>query len=135
MPLDSFLSRTHIAYFTMEIALRPEIHSYSDGLGILAGDMARSCADLDLPIVFVSLVSRAGYFLQEIDAEGRQVEAPDWWEVERWCGPLDAMVAVEIEGRRVWIRPWLYLQTGAQDNQVPVLLLDAELDQNGEEDR
>ena len=59
-PLDPFLRKTHIAYFTMEIALRPEIHTYSGGLGVLAGDTARSCADLELPIVFVSLVSRAG---------------------------------------------------------------------------
>lgn len=44
-----FLQRTSIAYFSMEIALRPEIHSYSGGLGILAGDTARSCADLELP--------------------------------------------------------------------------------------
>ncbi|HTW54760.1 MAG TPA: hypothetical protein VME45_22930 [Stellaceae bacterium] len=64
MSIDPFLGRTHIAYFTMEIAIRPEMHGYSGGLGILAGDTARSCADLDLPIVFVSLVSRAGIFVR-----------------------------------------------------------------------
>lgn len=105
------------------------------GLGILAGDTARSCADLDLPIVFVSLVSRASYFRQEIDAEGRQVELPDWWEVERWCTPLNAMIAVEIEGRPVWIRPWLCLGTGSDGHQVPILLLDTDLDQNNADDR
>jgi len=135
MPINPFLTRTRIAYFTMEIAIRSEIHSYSGGLGILAGDMARSCADLDLPIVFVSLVSRAGYFRQEIDAAGRQVEQPDWWQVERWCTPLNAMIAVEIEGRPVWIRPWLYLHVGSQGHQVPILLLDTDLDQNSQEDR
>lgn len=135
MPIDPFLSRTHIAYFTMEIAIQPEMHGYSGGLGILAGDTARSCADLDLPIVFVSLVSRAGYFHQEIDAEGRQVELPDWWEVERWCTPLNAMIAVEIEGRPVWVRPWLYLSAGSDGCQVPILLLDTNLDQNNKDDR
>lgn len=135
MPIEPFLGRTHIAYFTMEIAIRPEFHGYSGGLGILAGDTARSCADLDLPIVFVSLISRAGYFRQEIDAEGRQVELPDWWEVERWCTPLNAMVAVEIEGRSVWIRPWLWLDAGFDGHQVPILLLDTDLEQNSNEDR
>jgi starch phosphorylase len=135
MSLTAFLGRTRIAYFTMEIAIRPEIHSYSGGLGILAGDTARSCADLDLPIIFVSLVSRAGYFRQAIDTDGHQIEMPDWWEVERWCAPLNAMVAVEIEGRPVWIRPWLYLATGADGNQVPILLLDIDLDQNSQENR
>ena len=135
MPIEPFLNRTRIAYFTMEIAIRPEIHSYSGGLGILSGDTARSCADLDLPIVFVSLVSRFGYFRQEIDAEDRQVEQSDEWEVERWCTPLNAMVAVEIEGRPVWIRPWLYRCIGTQGRQVPILLLDTDLNQNSEEDR
>src|ERR1044072_438126 len=97
--VESFLARPHIAYFSMEIAVRPEMHTYAGGLGILAGDTARSCADLELPVVFVTLLSRAGYFRQEISPEGRQSEQPDWWDVERWCTPLDAMVAVQIEGR------------------------------------
>jgi glycogen phosphorylase len=80
--VEPFLARTHIAYFSMEIAVRPEMHTYSGGLGILAGDTARSCADLELPVVFVSLLSRAGYFRQELDPAGQQIEHPDWWEIE-----------------------------------------------------
>ena len=41
-PLDRFLGRTHIAYFSMEIALRPEIKTYSGGLAALAGDTVQS---------------------------------------------------------------------------------------------
>ena len=44
-----------IAYFCMEIALDPSIPSYGGGLGILAGDMLRSAADLELPMVAISL--------------------------------------------------------------------------------
>lgn len=135
MPLGEFVSRTHIAYFSMEIALRPEIHTYAGGLGILAGDTARSCADLELPVIFVTLVSRAGYFRQQIDADGRQIELPDWWEPANWCTPLDAMVAVHIEGRPVWIRPWLYVHTCSHGHQIPILLLDTDLDQNNSHDR
>ena len=135
VPVEPFLARTHIAYFSMEVAIRPEIHSYAGGLGILAGDTARSCADLELPVVFVTLVSRAGYFRQEIDSDGRQIEQPDWWEVERWCTPLNAMVAVEIEKQPVWIRPWLYIHACPHGHKIPVLLLDTQLDQNAEADR
>jgi starch phosphorylase len=134
-PLDQFLSRTQIAYFSMEMAIRPELHTYAGGLGVLAGDTARSCADLELPVVFVTLVSRAGYFRQQIDPEGRQVELPDWWDPEKWCLPLDAMVAVHIEGRTVWIRPWLYVHRCPHDYVSPILLLDSDLDQNSEDDR
>lgn len=133
--LDSFISRTHIAYFSMEIAVRPEMRSYAGGLGILAGDTARSCADLEIPVVFVTLLSRAGYFRQAIDADGRQTEQPDWWQPERWCTPVNAMVAVEIEKRPVWIRPWLYVHTCPHGHQIPILFLDTDLDQNGVEER
>ena len=71
--LNGFIRSTHVAYFTMEIALRNEMHTYSGGLGVLAGDMARSCADLRIPVVFVSLVSRKGYLRQEIGQQGQQL--------------------------------------------------------------
>jgi len=56
---NRFVGRTRVAYFSMEIAISPEMPTYSGGLGILAGDTARAVADLDLPIVFVTLISRA----------------------------------------------------------------------------
>jgi len=133
--LEPFIGRTRIAYFTMEIALRPEMHTYSGGLGVLAGDMARSSSDLELPVVFVSLVCRDGYVRQTIDRAGRQVAAPNPWRPEDWTQPLSAMVAVQIEGRDVWIRPWLYLLTCPLGHQIPVLLLDTNLEQNSPEDR
>lgn len=133
--IDPFLRCTDIAYFSMEIALRPEIHTYSGGLGMLAGDTARSCADLELPVVFVTLASRAGYLRQEIDSEGRQIDHPDPWEPAEWATLLDAMVAVRIEGRQVWIRPWLYTVACPLGHQVPVILLDTDVDPNEESDR
>ncbi len=133
--LEPFLERTRIAYFSMEIALRPEMHTYSGGLGILAGDMARSCSDLELPVVFVSLVSRNGYVHQTIDEAGRQVAGPNPWRPEDWTQPLSAMVAARIEDREVWIRPWLYLLTCPLGNAIPVLLLDTDLEPNSPADR
>ncbi len=134
-PIEPFLQKTRIAYFSMEIALRPEMHTYAGGLGVLASDTARSAADLELPMVFVSLASRAGYVRQEIDAEGRQVTQPNPWAPEQFTDRLDAMVAVPIEGREVWIRPWLYRLECPLGHCVPVLLLDTNLDQNSAEDR
>ena len=133
--LRAFLPQTNIAYFTMEVALRVEVHTYAGGLGVLAGDTVRSCADLELPVVFVSLLSRAGYFRQEINAEGRQIEHPDPWDIEKWARPLAAMIGVQIEGRDVWVRPWLYVHKSDVDYAVPVLLLDTDLEQNDPLDR
>ena len=133
--IEPFQRRCNIAYFTMEIALRPEIRTYSGGLGVLAGDTARSAADLKLPMVFVSLVCRQGYLHQEIDSEGHQVHRPDPWNPADWCTPLDAQVAITLEGRKVWIRPWLYGCSGALGEPVPVILLDTDLDANHPADR
>lgn len=133
--IEPFQRHCNIAYFTMEIALRPEIHTYSGGLGVLAGDTARSAADLQLPMVFISLISRQGYLHQDIDTAGHQVHRPDPWNPADWCIPLPVLTAIELEGRQVWIRPWLYGCSGALENQVPVILLDTDLDQNHPADR
>jgi len=133
--LDDFIHEPRVAYFSMEIALRNEIPTYSGGLGVLAGDTVRSAADLALPLVAVSLVSRAGYFHQAIDAQGRQVEQAVVWEPREWATPLDAKIAVNIEGRAVWIGAWLYVLEGHLGGRQPVLLLDTDLDENQREDR
>jgi starch phosphorylase len=133
--LDDFIHEPRVAYFSMEIALRNEIPTYAGGLGVLAGDTVRSAADIALPLVAVSLVSRAGYFRQEIDAQGRQVEHPVPWDPAGFARPLDAKIAVPIEGRAVWIGAWLYVLEGHMGGRQPVLLLDTDLDENRREDR
>jgi starch phosphorylase len=133
--LDDFIHEPRIAYFSMEIALRNEIPTYSGGLGVLAGDTLRSAADLELPMVAVTLVSRKGYFRQEIDATGGQIEHPDTWEPERWATPLSARIALQIGGRPVWVAGWLYTLEGRMNGRQPVILLDTDLEENHPEDR
>ena len=133
--ITPFLDRPRVAYFSMEIALAAGIPTYSGGLGILAGDTLRSAADLRMPLVGVSLVSRKGYFRQEFDAAGRQIEHPDEWDPARRCEPLGAKVAVAIEGRNVWVSGWLYILESHLARRVPVILLDTDLPENRPEDR
>lgn len=133
--IGPYLGHTRIAYFSMEIALRPEMHTYSGGLGVLAGDTAKSCADLGLPIVFITLVCRQGYLRQEIDPAGRQVEHADPWNPSEFAVPLRAKVAVLLEGREVWVRPWLHVLSSPIGSRVPVLLLDTDLEENTADDR
>jgi glycogen phosphorylase len=132
---DDYLHEPQIAYFSMEIALRDDIPTYAGGLGVLAGDTLRSAADLDVPMVAVTLVSRAGYFRQEIDAGGRQVERDDVWSPDDFAEPLGAKIALLIEGREVWVRSWLYTVQGLRGHRRPVVLLDTDVDENRSEDR
>ena len=133
--LDEFTHEPLTAYFSMEIALLNDIPTYSGGLGILAGDTMRSAADLELPMVAVSLASRSGYFKQAIDSDGHQVELPLSWDPAHWAIPLNAKVAVDIEGHPVWICGWLYILKGHMNGQQPTILLDTDLDENNEDDR
>ena len=133
--LAAYLRVTRIAYFSMEMGLQPEMHTYSGGLGILAGDAARSAADLGLPMVFVTLVSRSGYLHQEIDRDGAQIGGPDPWKPQDYTQAADVMVAVQVEGRTVWIRPWVYELASRLGGKVPVILLDTDVTENDAADR
>ncbi len=133
--LQPFLRRRRVGYFSMEIALRSEIPTYAGGLGVLAGDTLRSAADLRIPLVGVTLVSRDGYFRQTIDSAGRQSESPDPWHPDAWAEPLPAKVSVAIDGRQVWIAGWLYVVEGVTGGRQPVVLLDTDLPENAPQDR
>ena len=124
-----------IAYFSMEIALDPSIPTYGGGLGILAGDMLRSAADLELPMVAVTLAHRKGYFRQHLDSEGNQTEEPDPWDPSTVLPAVDATFTVQIEGRNVAVRAWQYSIHGMSGFIVPVYLLDTDLPENSEWDR
>src|SRR4030066_1285577 len=124
---EEFTRMSRVAYFSMEIALEKDIPPYSGGLGVLAGDTLRAAADIGVPMVAVTLVSRAGYFRQEIDPQGRQIEHADDWDPARYATRLQATVALELEGRLVWVGGWLYVLSSLVDGGVPVLLLDPDL--------
>jgi starch phosphorylase len=124
-----------VAYFSMEIALESGMPTYSGGLGVLAADTLRSGADLDLRMVAVSLLHRQGYFDQELDAQGRQSERKVVWSIEDFAEPLEARVAVAVEGRSVQLRAWRYRIRGARGAELPVFLLDTDLADNAPADR
>jgi starch phosphorylase len=124
-----------VAYLSMEIALEPSIPTYSGGLGVLAGDTLRSAADLEIPMVGITLLYRKGYFHQKLDEHGRQTEEPVRWSVDDFAELLDARVEVEIEGRPVHMAAWRYCVEGVTGFRVPVYLLDTDLPENDAEAR
>jgi len=124
-----------IAYFSMDVAIDSAIPTYSGGLGILAGDMLRSAADLGVPLVAVTLLHRKGYFDQRLDERGNQLESPSEWSPESYLEPLSSRVSVVIEGREVKIRAWQYLFRGVHNHEVPLVFLDTHLEENDPKDR
>jgi starch phosphorylase len=124
-----------IAYFSMEIGLMNEIPTYSGGLGVLAGDMIKSSADLKLPLVAVTLFSRKGYFQQEITKEGKQIEHPVEWEPSKIMELLPTEVKVQIQKRDVKVKAWLYNVQSLTGGVIPILFLDTDVEGNFPEDR
>ena len=133
--LEGVLKGQKIAYFSMEVGLTSEIPTYAGGLGTLAGDAIRSSADLKLPLVAVTLISKRNYFKQKLDQNGRQSEQPREWDPEKYMTLLPNQVFVQIEGRDVKVKAWLYKYQSMTGGVVPVLFLDTDCDGNTPEDR
>ena len=133
--LDVLQAEPKIAYFSMEIGLRSDVPTYSGGLGVLAGDTIKACADLKLPVVGVTLVSRQGYFRQELDANGRQHARPSPWDPGRLMTLVKPRVKVALDRRPVAVGAWLHWVDSPTGGRIPVLFLDTDFPDNAPEHR
>jgi starch phosphorylase len=123
-----------VAYFSMEIGISEHIPTYSGGLGILAGDHIKSAADLNIPLVAVTLLYKRGYFIQSINPLGSQEEMYPYFDPRAFMEPLPFKVTIKIQNRDVHIGVWKYNQIGIH-GRVPIYFLDTDLPLNAPEDR
>ncbi len=131
----TFLQGSRIAYFSMEVGLKSDIPTYAGGLGILAGDVIRSSADLRIPLVAVTLVSRTGYVQQVISDVGEQQDQFKEWDPASVLRELPGRIQVPMKGRTIEIRSWLYDHQSPTGSMVPILFLDTDLESNAAQDR
>ena len=118
-----------VAYFSAEFAITECLHSYSGGLGVLAGDHLKSASDLGVPLVAVGLLYREGYFEQLVDAGGVQLEAypPLDFEqlpltLERRSDGTPLLIDFPLRDRQARARVWR-----ADVGRVPLYLLDTDV--------
>ncbi|MHA1263624.1 MAG: alpha-glucan family phosphorylase [Candidatus Helarchaeota archaeon] len=123
-----------IAYFSMEIAIKSDIPTYSGGLGVLAGDLIRSAADLEIPMVAVALTYSGGYFYQVIDHDGLQYEKELRWEFtdEFMKCPVPKTAVIEVYGKPLKIECWRYNIVGNTGFSIPIYLLESNVEGNEE---
>jgi starch phosphorylase len=121
-----------VAYYTAEFGFHETLPIAAGGLGILAGDHAKSASDLGLGFVGVSLFYREGYFQQAINRDNWQVEyytllnpknLPMEPVLEANNEPV--MCDLEIAMEKIFFRGWR-----VNVGRVPVILLDSNLPQN-----
>src|SRR4051794_3042803 len=122
-----------VAYFSMEFGVSEVLPNYSGGLGVLAGDHLKAASDLGVPLVAVGLLYRSGYFRQSLSLDGWQQELypaldPQGLPLHLLADASGAPVLVGVAmpgGRTLRARVWQ-----ASVGRVPLLLLDADIEEN-----
>jgi len=113
-----------IAYFTAEIGLWSELHTYSGGLGVLAGDHVKSAADAELPLVAMSLLYREGYGKQHLDANGEQTESYAPIDPADHLVDTGHVIQLPLDDETLYANIWKTNVKGVSGHVVPVYFLD-----------
>ena len=128
------LLQNPVAYFSAEFGFHESLPISAGGLGILAGDHAKSASDLGLGFVGVGLFYREGYFQQAIDSNNWQTEFYNLIHPENVplepvldAGGQPLVCEVEIDMNRVLFQVWR-----VNVGRVPVYLLDANRPENAQ---
>lgn len=125
-------SLPNVAYFCMELAIDQSLHTYSGGLGFLAGSYLRSAGRLDMPMVAVSILWSFGYGDQQVGGDGNVEIVYNKREYD-FLKDTGVTVDVPIFGRTVKAR--VLLLEPATFGTVPVYFLTTDFPENSEEDR
>lgn len=128
----ALLRQSPVAYFSAEFGFHETLPIAAGGLGILAGDHAKSASDLDLGFVGISLFYREGYFQQMVNQDNWQLEYytllnPRNLPVEPVLNPRGEPLVgmVEIGMSEVFFQAWR-----VNVGRVPVYLLDTNRPEN-----
>lgn len=116
-----------VAYFSMEMMLKTHIPTYAGGLGVLAGDLLRSCADLEIPAVGISLVYNGKAFKQFFNPDGTQTFVEIDWRKNDQFTKMPQQIVLKIDKQDVVVGCWRYDIVGFSEFVVPVYLLDTDL--------
>lgn len=109
--------------------MESDIPTYSGGLGVLAGDTLRSAADLEIPLVAITLCYDSGYFFQEV-VQGRQIEREVQWEFSSEFERLPNIIELDIQDKKFKVGGWLYKMQGETGFEIPIILLDSNIEGN-----
>jgi len=122
-----------VGYFTAEIGLWSELHTYSGGLGVLAGDHVKSAADAGIPLVGVTLLYHQGYARQHIDDAGIQTETFPEVDMNRLLSKTDIVLELELDGKPLFAYVWMAEILGQSGHMVPVYFMDTRHPENATE--
>jgi glycogen phosphorylase len=132
-----FKAEGPIVYFSAEFGIHEALPIYSGGLGVLAGDHVKSSSDLGIPMAFVGLFYRNGYFKQQIDKTGQQVDvydefSPESLSLEKVTRNDQSELKFQLDLPERTITVQAYVAKVGINN---LYLLDTDCSENSEEDK
>lgn len=120
-----------IAYFTPEVALHQDLHTYSGGLGVVSGDFLRSAKKLGLLVVGVTILPTQGYYDQYITQDnlmGIRYVKRYYDDIKDKLKDTDILFPITICGSPVYVKV-KYLAESAY-NSAPVIFLTTDISEN-----
>jgi len=117
-----------VAYLSAEVGFESRLHTYSGGLGVLAGDHIKSAADVGLDLVAVTLLYRQGYGRQHLDKEGNQSESYSEINPEDFLCDTGIEISLPLDGKVLHSKVWLYKIKG-----ISTYFLDTRHPENSDE--
>ena len=120
--------RMSIAYLSAEVGFESRLHTYSGGLGVLAGDHIKSAADAGLDLIGCTLLYREGYGRQKLDAQGNQSETYGEIDPQEFLTDTGVEISLPLDGTILYSKIWLYRIKG-----LPTYFLDTRHPDNSPE--
>lgn len=128
--------KTMDSYHKISVKQILDLPIYSGGLGVLAGDTLKSCADLKVPLVGIGILWSRGYFKQKFWFQfGGQFPEEMAWDPSSYPGliPTDKKIEVQLGAEKVVLKIWkYYVYSFDQKSVVPLILLDSDIPENSE---
>ena len=117
-----------VAYLSAEVGFESGLHTYSGGLGVLAGDHIKSAADAGVDLVGCTLLYRKGYGRQHLDSAGNQTETYAEINPHEFLSDTGVDIALPLDGTTLRSKVWMYRVKG-----LPTYFLDTRHPDNSPE--
>ena len=130
-PMECITPMT-IVYLTQRLGLSHDLHTYSGGLGVLAGDHVKSAADAGIDLVAVTLLYRQGYSEQHLDDNGIQTESYRDIDPAQHLEDTGIEITLPLDRTQIQSRLWKMVVKGVNGSTVDVIFLDTRHPENPE---
>jgi glycogen phosphorylase len=120
-----------IGFISMEFGINSKMNTYCGGLGILSGDIIKSCTDMEVKMTGFSILYKKGWFKQKIDDNGYQVIEDDIWDYNALLIDTQKHFKIVIKNVITEVKIWEYKVKSSVNNfENSIYFLDVDIEGN-----